>query len=633
MVQEKGNISIHTENIFPIIKKFLYSDHEIFLRELVSNAVDATQKIKRLSSLGQYNGELGELKVEVSFNEEARTITVSDKGIGMTAEEIKKYINQIAFSGATEFMEKFKEAKDANEIIGRFGLGFYSAFMIADQVEIQTLSYQEGAEAARWICDGSTEFEITEGTKTTRGTDVILHVNSENEEFLNQYKLQGILDKYAKFLPVPIQFGTKTEQEEDGKDDEGKTKYKEVEVENIINNTTPIWTKQPSELKDEDYLAFYRELYPMGEEPLFWIHLNVDYPFNLTGVLYFPKIKNEFEVQKNKIKLFSRQVFITDEVKDIVPEFLMLLHGVIDSPDIPLNVSRSFLQADSNVKKINSYITRKVADKLNELFRKDRKAYEEKWKDIGLFVKYGMITEEKFYEKAKDFVLLNNTKTEYYTLDEYNAKVKDFQTDKNGTAIYLYTTQAEAQHSYIQTANKRDYDVLVMDAPLDNHFMQQLESKLEKVSFKRVDADVIDKLIEKEEAQKHQLSEDESKKLAGIFEKAINNKDMKVEVESLSADELPVTITMEEWMRRMKEMSKMGGGPMSFYGSLPDSYKVAVNANHKLVSKILASDEGEATQLAKQVFDLALLSQGMLKGADLTAFVERSVSNLSPALS
>ncbi|HEY0040179.1 MAG TPA: molecular chaperone HtpG [Flavisolibacter sp.] len=630
MVQEKGTISIHTENIFPIIKKFLYSDHEIFLRELVSNAVDATQKLKRLSSLGQYKGELGDVAIEISFDEQAKTITVSDKGIGMTADEIKKYINQIAFSGATEFMEKFKEAKDANEIIGRFGLGFYSAFMIADKVEIQTLSYQEGAEPARWICDGSTEFELTEGNKTERGTDVILYVNSENEEFLNKWKLQEILDKYCKFLPVPIKFGTKTEHEEDGVDEKGDKKWKDVEVDNIINNTTPIWTKQPSELKDEDYLNFYRELYPVAEEPLFWIHLNVDYPFNLTGVLYFPKIKNEFEVQKNKIKLFSRQVFITDEVKDIVPEFLMLLHGVIDSPDIPLNVSRSFLQADSNVKKINSYITRKVADKLNELYRKDRKAYEEKWKDIGLFVKYGMVTEEKFYEKAKDFALLSNTKNEYFTLEEYNARVKDFQTDKNGTAVYLYTIDAEKQDSYVKTANKRDYDVLVMDTPLDNHFVQQLETKLEKVSFKRVDADVMDKLIEKEDAQKHQLTEDETKKLKDVFEKAINNTNMKVEVESLSAEEMPVTITMEEWMRRMKDMARMGGGGgMGFYGALPDTYKVAVNANHKLVTKILQSDEGHGSQLAKQVFDLALLSQGMLKGADLTAFVERSVKVVS----
>jgi molecular chaperone HtpG len=625
MVQEKGSISIHTENIFPIIKKFLYSDHEIFLRELVSNAVDATQKVKRLSSLGQYNKELGDLTIQVSIDEKAKTLTVSDRGIGMTAEEIKKYINQIAFSGATEFMEKFKEANDANEIIGRFGLGFYSAFMVADKVEIQTLSYQEGAEPARWICDGSTEFEITEGSRTERGTDVILYINSENEEFLQQHRIQEILDKYAKFLPVPIQFGTRTKSEEDGVDEKGEKKYKSVEVPNIINNTNPIWTKQPADLKDEDYLNFYRELYPLSDDPLFWIHLNVDYPFHLTGVLYFPKLKNDFEIQRNKIKLFSRQVFITDEVKDIVPEFLMLLHGVIDSPDIPLNVSRSFLQADSNVKKINSYITRKVADKLNELFRKDRKAYEEKWTDIGLFVKYGAISEEKFYEKAKDFLLLTNTKEEHFTLEEYNAKVKDFQTDKNGTTVYLYTIDAERQHAYVQAANKREYDVLLMNSPLDNHFMQHLEMKLEKVSFKRVDADVLDKLIQKENAATHKLTEEESKKIKEVFEKAINNVNMKVEVESLSADELPVTITMEEWMRRMKDMAKMGGGGMNFYGSLPDSYKVAVNANHKLISRILQADEGHQTQLAKQAFDLALLSQGMLKGADLTAFVERSV--------
>jgi molecular chaperone HtpG len=628
MVAEKGTISIHTENIFPIIKKFLYSDNEIFLRELVSNAVDATQKIKRLSSLGQYNKELGELTIQVSVDEKARTITISDKGIGMTADEIKKYINQIAFSGATEFLEKFKEAKDANEIIGKFGLGFYSAFMVAEKVEIETLSYKDGSEPARWVCDGSTEFEITEGSKLTRGTDIILYINKESEEFLQQRKIQEILDKYAKFLPVPIQFGTKQETEEDGKDEKGETKYKTVDVPNIINDTVPIWTKQPSDLKDEDYLKFYRELYPFSEEPLFWIHLNVDYPFNLTGVLYFPKLKNEFEVQRNKIKLFSRQVFITDEVKDIVPEFLMLLHGVIDSPDIPLNVSRSFLQADSNVKKINSYITRKVADKLYELFKKDRKAYEEKWNDIGLFVKYGAISEEKFYEKAKEFLLLTNTKNEHYTFEEYNAKVKDFQTDKNGRAVYLYTIDEEKQHAYVQAANKREYDVLLMNTPIDNHFMQHLEMKLDKVSFKRVDADVLDKLIEKEDAAKHQLTEDETKKLKEVFEKAINNTNMKVEVESLSAEELPVTITMEEWMRRMKDMAKMGGG-MNFYGSLPDTYKVAVNGNHKLISKILQSDDEHHVTLAKQAFDLALLSQGLLKGADLTAFVERSVKVVS----
>ena len=629
MVAEKGTISIHTENIFPIIKKFLYSDNEIFLRELVSNAVDATQKVKRLSSLGQYNKELGDLTIQVSVDEKAKTITISDRGIGMTADEVKKYINQIAFSGATEFLEKFKEAKDANEIIGKFGLGFYSAFMVAEKVEIETLSYQEGAEPARWICDGSTEFEITEGSKLTRGTDVILYINKESEEFLQKHKVQEILDKYAKFLPVPIQFGTKQETEEDGKDEKGETKYKSIDVPNIINDTVPIWTKQPSDLKDEDYLKFYQQLYPFSEEPLFWIHLNVDYPFNLTGVLYFPKLKNDFEVQRNKIKLFSRQVFITDEVKDIVPEFLMLLHGVIDSPDIPLNVSRSFLQADSNVKKINSYITRKVADKLGELFKKDRKAYEEKWGDIGLFVKYGTITEEKFYEKAKEFLLLTNTKNEHYTLEEYNAKVKDFQTDKNGRAVYLYTMDEERQHAYVQAANKRNFDVLIMNTPIDNHFMQHLEMKLDKVSFKRVDADVLDKLIEKEVATKHELTEEEIKKLKEIFEEAINNSNMKVEVESLSAEELPVTITMEEWMRRMKDMAKMGGGGMNFYGAMPDTYKVAINGNHKLVSKILQSDTEHQLTLAKQAFDLALLSQGLLKGADLTAFVERSVKVVS----
>ncbi len=626
MVQEKGSISIHTENIFPIIKKFLYSDNEIFLRELVSNAVDATQKVKRLASLGQYAGELGDLTVQVSVDEDAKTITISDRGIGMTAEEIKKYINQIAFSGATEFMEKFKEAKDANEIIGRFGLGFYSAFMVADKVEIQTLSYQEGAEPARWICDGSTEFEITEGARTERGTDIILYINGESEEFLEKQRLEEILNKYAKFLPVPIQFGTRTSTEEDGVDEKGEAKYKSVEIPNIINNTSPIWTKQPSELKDEDYLNFYHELYPMAEDPLFWIHLNVDYPFNLTGVLYFPKLKNDFEVQRNKIKLFSRQVFITDEVKDIVPEFLMLLHGVIDSPDIPLNVSRSFLQADSNVKKINSYITRKVADKLNELFRKDRKAYEEKWSDIGLFVKYGAVSEEKFFEKAKDFVLLTNTAKEHYTPEEYQAKVKDFQTDKSGNTVYLYTIDPERQDAYVQSASKRNYDVLVMDSPIDNHFMQHLEMKGEKISFKRVDADVMEKLIAKEETSTHPLTEEEKTLVKEIFEKATNNPSMKIEIESLPAEELPVTITMEEWMRRMKDMARMGGGGMSFYGSLPDSYKVSVNGNHKLINRILQAEGEQQTALAKQAVDLALLAQGLLKGKDLTAFVERSVN-------
>lgn len=625
-MQEKGTISIHTENIFPIIKKFLYSDNEIFLRELVANAVDATQKIKRLSSLGEYKGDLGDLKVSVSFDEKKKTITISDNGLGMTAEEIKKYINQIAFSGATEFAEKFKDAKDANEIIGKFGLGFYSAFMVADNVEIQSLSYKEGSEPAKWICDGSTEFEISEGSRTERGTDIILHINKESKEFLDKGKLQGILDKYCKFLPIPVQFGTRSTSEPDGEDADGKAKYKSVDVPNIINNTSPIWTKAPAELKDEDYLAFYKELYPFSEDPLFWIHLNVDYPFNLTGVLYFPKLKNDFEMQRNKIKLFSRQVFITDEVKDVVPEFLMLLHGIIDSPDIPLNVSRSFLQADSSVKKINTYITKKVADKLASLFKNDRKSYEEKWGDIGLFVKYGMISEEKFYDKGKDFVLLGNTKKEYFTLEEYKEKVKAVQTDKNDSLVYLYATDAAKQDTFIQSANKKGYDVLLMDSPIDTHFISQMEQKLEKTSMKRVDADVADKIISKEDQTVHVLNDEEKAKVKAVFEKAIIKPNMKVEVESLNPDELPVIVTMDEFMRRMKDMSALGGG-MSFYGTMPDSYNVSINGNHKLIGKILqSSDENEQAQLAKQAFDLALLSQGMLTGAELTEFVNRSVS-------
>ncbi len=625
MVQEKGTISIHTENIFPIIKKFLYSDHEIFLRELVSNAVDAIQKAKRLVSLGQFNGELGEPLVQVKLDKEAKTITISDNGIGMTADEIKKYINQVAFSGASEFLEKFKEAKDANEIIGQFGLGFYSAFMVADKVEIQTLSYQQGAEPARWECDGSTEFEMSPGSRTERGTDIILYINEENKEFLENYKIQSILDKYAKFLPVPVQFGTKTESEPDGEDADGKPKYKDVEVPNIINTVKPIWTKPPSELKDEDYLSFYKELYPFSEDPLFWIHLNVDYPFNLTGVLYFPKIKNEVEVQRNKIKLFSRQVFITDDVKDIVPEFLMLLHGVIDSPDIPLNVSRSFLQADSNVKKINTYITKKVADKLAELFKNDRKSYEEKWNDIGVFVKYGIISEPKFAEKAKDFVLLSNVNKAFFTLSEYREKVAGNQTDKDGNVVYLYAAHADKQHSYISAAEKKGYDVLLLDGPLDNHFVSHLERDLEKTQIKRVDADVVEKLIPKDEKIESNLSEEQSKQLETVFREAITKPGMEVSIENLSADAMPVTVTMDEFMRRMKDMAAMGGG-MSFYGSMPDRYKVAVNANSPLATRILSETNADTQKaLAQQAFDLALLAQGMLTGAELTAFVERSV--------
>lgn len=624
-IEEKGNISIHTENIFPIIKKFLYSDNEIFLRELVSNAVDAVQKIKRLAALGQYNGELGNPLVEVALDADKKTITISDNGLGMTAEEIKKYINQVAFSGASEFVEKFKDAKDANEIIGKFGLGFYSAFMVADLVEIQTLSYQEGAEPAKWVCDGSTSYEISEGDRTTRGTSVILHINAESEEFLSEHKLGEILDKYGKFLPVPIKFGMETIQEADGEDEEGKPKTKSVEVDKIINTTNPIWTKAPADLSDQDYLDFYKQLYPFSEDPLFWIHLNVDYPFNLTGVLYFPKVKNDFDLQRNKIKLYSRQVFITDEVKDIVPEFLMLLHGVIDSPDIPLNVSRSFLQADSNVKKINSYITKKVADKLAELFSKDRKSYEEKWSDIGLFVKYGMVSEEKFYDKAKDFALLTNTNNLNFTLEEYREKVAPVQTDKNGQVVFIYSNDPAKQDSFIQSANKKDYDVLLMNSPIDNHFINTLEQKLEKTSLKRVDSSVASKLIEKDETLESVLTEDQSKTVKEVFEKAISKPGYTVEIVGLNPEELPVTVTMDEFMRRMKDMAAMGGG-MGFYGSMPDSYKVAINGNHKLVSRILQTEDAEAqAKLAKQAVDLALLAQGMLTGAELTEFVSRSV--------
>jgi molecular chaperone HtpG len=609
-MQETGSISIHTENIFPIIKKFLYSDHEIFLRELVSNAVDATQKLKSLAQLGEYQGDLGELKVRVTVDKEARKITISDHGLGMTAEEIKKYINQIAFSGATEFVEQYKE-KDANtkdQIIGQFGLGFYSAFMVAKEVEIWSQSYKNDTLTAHWTCDGSTEFtlEETEGehAKAERGTDVVLHVAEDSDEFLEEARLRTILTKYCKFLPIPIEF-------------EGE----------VINQTTPIWTKQPSELTDEDYKKFYQELYPMSaDEPLFWIHLNVDYPFNLTGILYFPKVKDELQFSRNKIQLYSRQVFITDEVKDVVPEFLMLLHGVIDSPDIPLNVSRSFLQADAAVKKINTYITKKVADKLSSLFKQDRAGYEEKWSDIGLFVKYGMLSDDKFYDKAKDFVLLKNVDGKLFTLNEYTEHVQANQKDKNDNTVVLYTNDAEAQHSFVAAAKERGYDVLNFDQVLDPHFVGLLEQKLEKTSFKRVDADTVSKLIEKDDTTESVLSEDDTKKLEETFAAAISNPAMHVKVAALSPQDAPVVITQNEFMRRMKDMQRTGGGGgMQMFGAFPESYDVTVNANHPLVSKVLA-DGGD--QLAKQAFDLALLSQGLLKGEALTAFVKRSTELL-----
>ena len=602
-MQEKGNISIHTENIFPIIKKFLYSDHEIFLRELVSNAVDATQKLKRLGSLGEFQGEIGEARVKVAVNKEAGTITITDRGIGMTAEEIKKYINQIAFSGATEFIEKYKDKTDTNQIIGHFGLGFYSAFMVASQVEINTLSYQPGSKAARWICDGSTEFEITDSEKTERGTEITLHIAEDSQEFLDNFRVQSVLNKYCRFLPVEIEFEEK-----------------------VLNNTTPLWTKQPNELKDEDYLQFYRELYPMAEDPLFWIHLNVDYPFNLTGVLYFPKLKKEFEFSKNKIQLYSRQVFITDEVKDIVPEFLMLLHGVIDSPDIPLNVSRSFLQADGNVKKINNHITKKVADKLTELFNNDRPSFEAKWDDVSMFVKYGMISEEKFYDKAKNFCLLKNTDAQLFTIEEYREKIKTLQTDKNEAVVHLYSSNASAQDIFIQAAKKRHYDVLLMDAVLDSHFIGQMESKLEKVQFKRIDSESIDKLIEKDEPKANLLTKDQETKVQEIFKKTIANEKVQVKMETLSADDLPVSLVMPEFLRRMKDMAAVSGQAM--FGGFDLTHEVIINCNHPLVSKIAEAPEAEASVLAKQSYDLGLLSQGQLQGTALSAFIERNIHNL-----
>ncbi len=623
-MQEKGTLSIHTENIFPIIKKFLYSDHEIFLRELVSNAVDATQKLQRLTSMGEFKGELGDLKIEIKVDKKQKTISVIDRGIGMTDEEIKKYINQIAFSGATEFIEKYQEKDDKAQIIGMFGLGFYSSFMVSKKVEIITKSYREDAEAVRWSCDGSTEFEIAPAVKKDRGTEIILHIDKDNKDFLEDYKIREILNKYCKFLPVPIVFGEKEEtvKGEDGKDTT-------IKKDDVINNPNPIWTRKPNELKDEDYLGFYKELYPFSEDPLFWIHLNVDYPFKLTGILYFPKIKNELEVNKNKIQLYSRQVFITDEVRDIVPEFLMLLHGVIDSPDIPLNVSRSYLQSDANVKKINNYITKKVAEKLGQLFKKDRKKFEEKWESLNIFVKYGIITDEKFYEKAKDFTLLENTEGKYFTLDEFRSEIENTQKDKTENVVYLYTSDPLKQDGFIQSALNRSYQVLKMDGMLDNHFINNMEMKLEKSRWKRVDSDSIDKLVEKDDKKESVLTKDEEEKIKKIFTDAINNTSTTVELESLAVDDLPVTVIQPEFMRRMKDMSKLGGGPMMM-GNMPDQFNAVINANHALISGILKEqDEEKQKGLALQAYELALLSQDMLTGNALTKFIRRSVDLLS----
>lgn len=623
----KGTVNVQTENIFPLIKKFLYSDHEIFLRELVSNAVDATSKLKVLAANGEFKGELGDTKVEVILDKEARTLTVKDKGIGMTEEEIHKYINQIAFSGAEEFVKKYEGKEGAEQIIGHFGLGFYSAFMVAETVQIRTLSYQEGAEAVQWESNGTPEFEISTITKEDRGTEIVLFIAEDSLEFLEQGRISGILNKYCKFLPVEIKFGTNTVKEDDpsgAKDEQGNIKKIDVEVDNIINNPVPAWTKSPADLTDADYKAFYRELYPMSfEEPLFHIHLNVDYPFNLTGILYFPKLKEGVELQKNKIQLYSNQVFITDSVEEIVPEFLTLLHGVIDSPDIPLNVSRSYLQADGNVKKIASHITKKVADKLNSMFKESREDFEKKWDDLKVFVEYGMLTEEKFYDKAEKFALLKTTKSEYFTIDEYIEKVKPSQTDKNEKVILLYTNSQENQHHLIQKANERGYEVLIFDSPLAPHYLQHLEGKKAEISFARVDADTLDKLIQKDEEIPSKLSEKEEEKVKEIFEEVVNKEKFTVQLESMSETDAPVSVTQPEFMRRMQEQQRLGGG--GFMGAFPEMYNLVINSNHEAVAAVLKKQKDNKQKLAKQLTDLALLSHGLLKGEDLTNFISRSV--------
>jgi molecular chaperone HtpG len=680
---ETGKIGVTTENIFPIIKKFLYSDHEIFLRELISNAVDATQKLRTLAAVGDYKGVIGDTTIRVSVDKKKKTIKVSDSGVGMTKEELDKYLNQIAFSSANEFLDKYKD--QSNAIIGHFGLGFYSSFMVSDKVEVITKSCQDGAQAVKWTCDGSPEFSIEDVEKDAVGTDVILYIDKESKGFLEEGKVEQLLKKYCKFLPVEIAFG-KEKEWKDGKSVEtGKDK--------IINNTKPAWTLKPADLKEEDYMKFYRELYPTGDDPLFYIHLNVDYPFKLTGILYFPKIKSNIEIQKNKIQLYSNQVFVTDSVEGIVPEFLTLLHGVLDSPDIPLNVSRSYLQSDSNVKKISSHITKKVADRLNDIFKNNREEFEKKWDNLKLFIEYGMITDEKFYEKASKFALLKNTEDKYFTFEEYEKLIKENQTDKNKTLIYLYSTNKTDQFSYIDKARNKGYDVLLLDGQLDVHLINQLESKLKETRFVRVDSDVVDKLIQKEETRESRLSKDQMDDLKSVFNVRGKTKEIyNVVFETLDENEAPVIITQSEFMRRMKDMSAMGGG-MNFYGELPDSYNLVVNPNHKLVNKIsedLQSQEGPkltenknertrikeeidfmeqehkkkkadeisqlekddleklhkeltavenarkdilesygtANKVVKHLIDLALLANNMLRGEELSTFVNRSIDLL-----
>ena len=613
---KQGNIGVTTENIFPVIKKFLYSDHEIFLREIVSNAVDATQKLKTLAGKGEFQGDMGELKVWVKFDKEAKTITVSDRGIGMTADEIEKYINQIAFSGANDFLDKYKD--DAAQIIGHFGLGFYSSFMVSDRVDIITKSYKD-EPAVKWSCDGSPAFTLEEVDKADRGTDIVMHISEDCEEFLDKWKLEGLLKKYCHFLAVPVAFGKKTKWDEEQK------KSVETDEDEIINSVEPLWTKKPSDLKDEDYKNFYRHLYPMADEPLFWIHLNVDYPFNLTGILYFPKIKNQLDIQRNKIQLYCNQVYVTDQVEGIVPEFLTLLHGVIDSPDIPLNVSRSYLQSDSNVKKISQYITRKVADRLNGIFKNERKEFEEKWDDISIFIHYGMLSDEQFYDKAKQFFLLKDTEGRYFTLDEYRTLVESAQKNKDDQVVYLYAQDPEEQYTYIEAAKDKGYNVLLMKGQLDTPLINMLEQKLEKTTFSRVDADVVDRLIVKDDTVGEELGKEDSEKLQNVFKEqlpVIDKTEFQVQTAALGAEQLPVIITQSEYMRRMKEMARMNPG-MAFYGEMPDSYNLVLNTDNEIVKACLQEAD---TERIKQLIDIALLQNGMLKGEALTKFVKRSVS-------
>ena len=622
---QKGTINVQTENIFPIIKKFLYSDTEIFVRELVSNAVDASQKLLTLSSAGVVKGDVGKLKVYVILDKKAGTLTIRDNGIGMTADDVNKYINEVAFSGAEEFLEKYKN-KDPKSIIGHFGLGFYSSFMVSDKVQIQTKSYKKGSKAVQWESNGNPEYEITEIKKSERGTDIVLFISEDSKEYLEDARIGEVLNKYCKFLPIEVEFGTKKEwidHPKGEKDENGNVKKESIDVPNIVNNTSPAWIKKPVDLSDDDYKSFYNELYPFTEDPLFQIHLNVDYPFNLTGILYFPRLKNQVEVQKNKIQLYSNQVFITDSVENIVPEFLTLLHGVIDSPDIPLNVSRSYLQSDSNVRKISNHITKKVADKLSSMFKKDREDFQKKWDDIQVFIQYGLLSDEKFNEKAKDFLLFKNTDGKYFTVDEYKEKIKANQVDKNDRTVILYTHDISEHDSLVNSAKDKGYDVLLLDGPLSSHFIQKAEQDF-GVSFARVDADTLDNIIPKDEEIPSKLSKEEEEKLKPIFENIAEKEKFTIQIESLSETEKPVLITQSEFMRRMKEQQALGGGGMHMMGNLPEMFNLVVNANHSFTGKILKAKKADKEKLAKQAFDLALLSQGMLKGKDLTDFVERS---------